>query len=126
MQELELDRDATLHLRTSLGTARVVLPRSVRTAVVADTGLGRVDLARPILADVGHLMSPAAALAFLAHPDAAPSLRDGEIVRLDDVRTLYGLASIVPSSLGSPVIMGAVMLAWIVLPLGLANWRFKP
>jgi Cu-processing system permease protein len=48
------------------------------------------------------------------------------VFALDDVRTLYGLASIVPSSLGSPVIMGAVMLAWIVLPLGLANWRFKP
>ena len=48
------------------------------------------------------------------------------VFSLEDVRTLYGLASIVPSSLGSPVIMGAVMLAWIVLPLGLANWRFKP
>ncbi|HMT59936.1 MAG TPA: PspC domain-containing protein [Microthrixaceae bacterium] len=92
--DLELDRDATLHLRTSLGTARVVLPRSVRTAVVADTGLGRVDLARPILADVGHLMSPAAALAFLAHPDPARSLRGGEVVHLDDVRRVTGDSSI--------------------------------
>ncbi|MBK6670495.1 MAG: PspC domain-containing protein [Actinobacteria bacterium] len=92
--DLELDRDATLHLRTSLGTARVVLPRSVRTAVVADTGLGRVDLARPILADVGHLMSPAAALAFLAHPDPARSLRGGEVVHLGDVRRVTGDSSI--------------------------------
>jgi Cu-processing system permease protein len=28
-------------------------------------------------------------------------------------------------SLGSPAIMGGVMVAWIVLPLALANWRFK-
>ena len=45
---------------------------------------------------------------------------------LDDVRTLYGLASVVPSSMGSPTTMGGVMLAWIIVPLALANWRFKP
>ncbi len=48
------------------------------------------------------------------------------IFSLDDVRTLYGLTSIVPLSLGSPVVMGGVMLAWIVVPLALAHWRFKP
>ena len=45
---------------------------------------------------------------------------------LEDVRTLYGLASVVPTSLGSPAIMGGVMLLWIAVPLILANWRFKP
>ena len=40
-------------------------------------------------------------------------------------RGFDGLASIVPSSLGSPAIMGGVMVAWIVLPLALARWRFK-
>ena len=39
---------------------------------------------------------------------------------------IHGLASVVPSSLGSPAIMGGVMLAWIALPLAIANWRFKP
>jgi Cu-processing system permease protein len=48
------------------------------------------------------------------------------VFSLDDVRTLYGLASVVPSSLGSPAVMGGVMLAWIALPLALATWRFKP
>ncbi len=48
------------------------------------------------------------------------------VFSLDDVRTLYGLASIVPPTMGSPAAMGGVMLAWIIVPLGLANWRFKP
>ena len=48
------------------------------------------------------------------------------IFSLDDVRTLYGLASVVPDTLGSPLVMGGVMLIWIVLPLILAKWRFKP
>ena len=48
------------------------------------------------------------------------------VFSLDDVRTLYGLASVVPQSLGNPLTMGAVMLLWIVLPLALAHWRFKP
>ncbi|MDP3131688.1 MAG: ABC transporter permease subunit, partial [Burkholderiaceae bacterium] len=48
------------------------------------------------------------------------------VFSLEDVRTLYGLASIVPPTMGSPMAMGGVMLAWIVVPLGLANWRFKP
>ena len=48
------------------------------------------------------------------------------VFSLEDVRTLYGLASVVPSSMGSPTTMGGVMLAWIIVPLALANWRFKP
>ena len=36
-----------------------------------------------------------------------------------------GLASIVPPTMGSPMAMGGVMLALIVLPLLLARWRFK-
>jgi len=47
------------------------------------------------------------------------------VFSLDDVRTMYGLASIVPGTLGNPLAMGAVMLAWIALPLALAHWRFK-
>ena len=47
------------------------------------------------------------------------------VFSLDDVRTLYGLASIVPPSLGRPAVLGGVMLAWIALPLLVARWRFK-
>ncbi len=48
------------------------------------------------------------------------------VFSLEDVRTLYGLASIVPPALGDPAAMGGVMVAWIVFPLALAKWRFKP
>lgn len=47
------------------------------------------------------------------------------VFTLEDVRTLYGLASIVPPALAEPWLMGSVMLAWIVVPLALARWRFK-
>ena len=48
------------------------------------------------------------------------------VFSLDDVRSAYGLTSIVPAALANPWLMGAAMLAWIVAPLGLASWRFKP
>ncbi len=47
------------------------------------------------------------------------------IFGLDDVRTLYGLATVVPERLASPALLGVVMLAWIAVPLGLATWRFR-
>ncbi len=47
------------------------------------------------------------------------------IFGLDEVRTLYGLTTVFPERLASPALLGVVMLVWIVLPLGLANWRFR-
>ena len=71
----------------------------------------------------GHFGGDAFAWLLLLNP--ADVFRILNVFSLDDVRTLYGLASIVPPSLGSPVVMGGVMLAWIVMPLALARWRFK-
>lgn len=47
------------------------------------------------------------------------------VFSMDDVRTLYGLSSIVPAALAKPWLMGSVMFAWIVVPLALARWRFN-
>jgi len=47
------------------------------------------------------------------------------IFGLDDVRTLYGLTTVFPERLANPGVLGAAMLAWIALPLALANWRFR-
>lgn len=47
------------------------------------------------------------------------------IFTLEDVRTLYGLATVFPAQLASPALLGAVMLAWIIAPLALASWRFR-
>lgn len=47
------------------------------------------------------------------------------IFGVEDVRTLYGLTTVFPKQLASPVLLGAVMLAWIVAPLAIASWRFR-
>ncbi|HJV59452.1 MAG TPA: ABC transporter permease subunit [Albitalea sp.] len=47
------------------------------------------------------------------------------IFGLDELRTLYGLATVFPEQLASPLLLGAVMLAWITAPLGLAAWKFR-
>ncbi|MBL8473913.1 MAG: ABC transporter permease [Rhodocyclaceae bacterium] len=47
------------------------------------------------------------------------------IFSLDQVRTLYGLATVFPEGLAAPWKLGLIMCAWIVAPLALAAWRFK-
>jgi Cu-processing system permease protein len=47
------------------------------------------------------------------------------IFTLDDVRTLYGLATVFPRALADPWLLGLVMAAWIAAPLGVAAWRFR-
>lgn len=65
------------------------------------------------------------ALAWLLLLNPADVFRILNVFSLDDVRTMYGLSSIVPPALGRPGVMGGVMLAWIALPLLLARWRFR-
>ncbi len=77
-----------------------------------------------LVATGGQFASDAFAWLLLLNP--ADVFRILNVFSLEDVRTLYGLSSVVPASLGNPITMGAVMLGWIVLPLALANWRFKP
>ena len=48
------------------------------------------------------------------------------VFSLDEVRNLYGVASIVPRTLGDMRLLGIAMFAWIVAPLAVASWRFKP
>jgi Cu-processing system permease protein len=64
------------------------------------------------------------AFAYLLLLNPADVFRILNVFSLDDVRTLYGLGSIVPPALAKPWLMGSVMLAWIVAPLALARWRF--
>ena len=47
------------------------------------------------------------------------------IFTLDEVRTLYGLATVFPAALAQPWLLGLVMAAWIALPLAIAAWRFR-
>ena len=47
------------------------------------------------------------------------------VFSLEDVRTLYGLASILPPAMGQVGGLTAAMLAWIAGPLLIASWRFR-
>jgi Cu-processing system permease protein len=65
------------------------------------------------------------AFAYLLLLNPADVFRILNVFSLDDLRTLYGLASIVPPPLASPWLMGSAMLGWIVAPLLVAGWRFR-
>jgi Cu-processing system permease protein len=77
-----------------------------------------------LVASGGELGGDAFAYLLLLNP--ADIFRILNIFSLDDVRRLYGLASIVPPALGQAWLMGGAMLVWMVGPLALASWRFKP
>ncbi len=47
------------------------------------------------------------------------------IFTLEDVRGLYGLATVFPRALAEPWLLGMVMFAWIAAPLAVAAWRFR-
>jgi len=71
----------------------------------------------------GRFGGEAFALLLLLNP--ADVFRILNVFSLEDVRTLYGLTSVVPPALARPWLMGLVMVAWIAGPLALARWRFK-
>ena len=77
-----------------------------------------------LVASGGELGGDAFAYLLLLNP--ADIFRILNVFSLDDVRRLHGLASIVPPALGQAWLMGGAMLAWIVGPLALASWRFRP
>lgn len=47
------------------------------------------------------------------------------IFNMEDLKTFYGLATVFPASLSNPWLLGCMMIAWIVVPLAIAHWRFK-
>lgn len=59
----------------------------------------------------------------LANP--ADVFRVLNMFTLEEVRSLYGLATVFPAALARPSLLGGVMLGWIIAPLALAVWRFK-
>jgi len=47
------------------------------------------------------------------------------IFSLEDVRNMYGLATVFPKALAETWVLTLVMLAWIAAPLSVAAWRFR-
>lgn len=66
------------------------------------------------------------ALAYVLLLNPADIFRIMNVFSLDQARSLYGLAAIVPPQLANPWLMGSAMLAWICAPLAVALWRFRP
>ena len=77
-----------------------------------------------LVATSGEVGGDAIAYALLLNP--ADVFRILNVFSLDDVRRLYGLASVVPATLGKQWLLGAAMMAWIIVPLAIAAWRFRP
>ena len=65
-------------------------------------------------------------VAYLLLLNPADIFRILNVFSLDDVQRLYGLASILPPALSQVGWLASAMLAWIVAPLALASWRFRP
>lgn len=77
-----------------------------------------------LVASGGTLGGSAFPYVLLLNP--ADIFRILNVFSLDDMRSVFGLTSIVPPALASPWLLGSAMGAWIVAPLALASWRFKP
>lgn len=65
------------------------------------------------------------ALPYLLLLNPADVFRILNIFGTDEVRTWYGLTSIFPEQLASPVLLGMVMFGWIIAPLALAAWKLR-
>ncbi len=62
---------------------------------------------------------------FLLLLNPADIFRILNIFGLEQVKTLYGLATVFPESLANPWLLNGAMFSWIIGPLGLAYWKFK-
>jgi len=51
--------------------------------------------------------------------------RVANILSMENVKVLYGLATAFPATLASPWVLYGMMLFWIIAPLGIAYLRFK-
>ena len=76
-----------------------------------------------LVALAGILPSGVVPALLLANP--ADAFRMVNIFGFADVARLYGLAAVVPRSLASPVVQATALVAWILMPLGIAAWRFR-
>lgn len=62
---------------------------------------------------------------FLLLLNPADIFRILNIFSMEDVKAIYGLATVFPASLSNLWLLTFMMLAWIVMPLTVALWRFK-
>ena len=71
----------------------------------------------------GQYMSGLFPVLLLLNP--ADIFRILNIFSLEEVKSLYGLATVFPPALANPWLLGSIMLFWILAPLALAYARFR-
>lgn len=114
----------------SLGVlASVVSPdraRAAGMAVLLWFGLVLVFdlvLLGALVASAGRSAGAWAPYALLFNP--ADVFRIFNATATDTLRNAFGLATLLPETWSHPLMLGLVMLAWILAPLGVAIWRFR-
>ncbi len=111
-----------------------VLISTVAASRIAASGLAIVAWFGGVLVYDLALLALLVALGGRLHGDVVPLLlllnpadafRMVNFFGLAEIGRLYGLAAVVPHALASPLVQAAALAAWILVPLGIASWRFK-
>lgn len=76
-----------------------------------------------LVATDGHLTNMVFGFLLMANP--ADIFRIVNILGMEDVKILYGLATVLPKSLTSTWTLILCMLLWIVTPVAAAMWKFR-
>ena len=77
-----------------------------------------------LVATSGHYGGDAFPYLLLMNP--TDIFRIMNVFSAEDIRSAYGLVSVVSPILSNIWVLTGAMLVWIAVPLALANWRFKP
>lgn len=76
-----------------------------------------------LVASDGHLAN--AVFGFLLMANPADIFRIINILGMEDVKILYGLATVFPKSLASTWMLILCMVLWVIAPLAVAMWKFR-
>jgi Cu-processing system permease protein len=126
-------------MASAIGLGLAFLSVSVLISVVAASRIGASGMAivswfgfvlvydlvllALLVALAGRLPSTVVPALLLLNP--ADAFRMVNIFGFADAARLYGLAAVVPRSFASPFVQGAALVTWILMPLGIASWRFR-
>ena len=94
-----------------------------RVAVLALAGIGAVGLVGILVISAGQFSLNFFPVLLLLNP--ADTFRILNIFGYEDVRRIYGLATVFPETLANPWLLGSALVCWIIAPLGVAAWRLK-
>ncbi len=77
-----------------------------------------------MVASGGRYGGDVVAYALLFNP--ADVFRIFNVFSMEEIRSWYGLTTLAPAAMGKPALMAGALGVWILAPLAIANWKFKP